>query len=295
MKILLIRTLREPLVHFLVLGAGLFVLFGAVNQRNANEPGRIVVAQSQIQHLATGFSRTWRRPPDAQEIEGLIRDYIREEVYYREAVGMGLDRDDSIVRRRLQQKLQFVSEDVALLAEPTEDDLRAFLESHPEKFRAAGHVSFIQVYLDPHRHRDGLARDAAALLARLRRVQSPNDVATVGDAFLLAGRFDKVPTTEVATLFGEKFAETLTRLPPGEWQGPVESGYGVHLVFVSERKQSALPALNEVRDNVRREWANLQRQKANEEFYQKLLSRYTVTIEAPPHVANAAVERVARQ
>jgi len=294
MKILFMRMLREPLVHFLVLGVALFTLFGAVNQRNAKNPGEIVVTQSQVQHLATGFSRTWRRPPDPQELEGLIRDHIREEVYYREAVAIGLDRDDSIVRRRLQQKLQFVSEDVALLAEPTEDDLRAFLESHPEKFRADGHITFRQAYLDPHRHGNNLARDTAALLARLRRIQSPSDGAPIGDAFLLADRFDEVPMREVATLFGEKFAETLTRLPAGEWQGPVESGYGTHMVFISGRTQSALPGLNEVRDKVRHEWANLQRQKANEEFFQKLLSRYTVTIE-PSRLANAGTENAAAQ
>jgi hypothetical protein len=277
----LTRLLHEPLVHFLVLGGALFLLFAAANQHSASEPGKIVVTQGQIEHLAVGFARTWRRPPSSEELEGLIRDFVREEVYYREAVAMGLDRDDTVIRRRLQQKLEFVSEDVASLAEPSDADLRALMGSHPHKFEAERRFTFSQVYLDPQRHRGSIARDAAVLRAQLQRNGADADLANAGDAFLLADRFEAFPRRELVKLFGEDFAVALDSLPIGDWEGPVASGYGSHLVRLIERTASRSPALDEVRDRVRREWADLQRQKANEAFFQKLIGQYTVVIERP--------------
>jgi len=275
------RILREPLAHFLVLGAALFLLFGTINRQGDREPANIVVSQAQINHLATGFARTWRRPPTAEELEGLVRDHIREEVYYREAIALGLDRDDAVIRRRLQQKLEFVSDDVASVAEPTDAELRAYLLAHGNKFRSDRRFTFSHVYLDPQRHQASIARDAADLLATVKKAGTSVDVSTVGDSFLLAHHFEEVPRSEVATLFGDKFAVTLDGLVVGEWQGPVESGYGVHLVNVSARTAPREPALDDVRDSVRREWGNAQRQQANEAFFQKLLSRYTVIVESP--------------
>jgi hypothetical protein len=275
------QMLREPLAHFLVLGAALFVLFGTINRHGGSEPANIVVSQAQINHLATGFARTWRRPPTAEELQGLVRDYVREEVYYREAVALGLDRDDSVIRRRLQQKLEFVSEDVASLAEPTDADLRAFLLAHGNKFRGDQRFTFSHVYLDPQRHQASISRDATDLLAKVKKAGTNVDVSMVGDSFLLAHHFEEVSRSEMATLFGDKFAIALDELALGEWQGPVESGYGVHLVNVSARTAPREPALDDVRDNVRREWANAQRTQANEAFFQKLLSRYTVIVESP--------------
>ena len=280
MKQRLMQILREPLAHFLVLGAALFLLFGTINRHGGSEPANIVVSQAQINHLATGFARTWRRPPTAEELEGLVRDFIREEVYYREAIALGLDRDDAVIRRRLQQKLEFVSEDVAALAEPTDADLRAYLLAHESKFRSDQRFTFSHVYLDPQRHQASISRDAADLLAKIKKAGTNVDVSTVGDSFLLAHHFEQVPRSEMATLFGDKFAVALDGLAVGEWQGPVESGYGMHLVNVSARTAPPAPALDDVRDNVRREWANAQRQQANEAFFQKLLSRYTVIVES---------------
>jgi len=275
------RILREPLAHFLVLGAALFLLFGTINRHGGSEPANIVLSQAQINHLATGFARTWRRPPTAEELQGLVRDYIREEVYYREAIALGLDRDDAVIRRRLQQKLEFVSDDVASLAEPTDADLHAYLLAHRNKFGSDQRFTFSHVYLDPERHQASISRDATDLLAKVKRAGTSVDLSTVGDSFLLAHDFEEVPRSEVATLFGDKFAVSLDGLVVGEWQGPVESGYGVHLVRLSARTAPREPALDDVRDNVRREWANAQRKRANEAFFEKLLSRYTIIVESP--------------
>jgi parvulin-like peptidyl-prolyl cis-trans isomerase-like protein len=274
------RFLKEPLAHFLLLGALIFAGHGLLGRDGARAPGRIVVSQGQLESMRVGFTRTWQRQPTREEWEGLIRDRVREEVYCREAMALGLDRDDTIIRRRLRQKMEFISDDIAARTPPTEADLGAYLAAHPESFRVEPRVTFRHVFLNPEKHGENLARDAARLLAQLRQAGARADAPALGDPFLLEHQFASVPASEVEKQFGKGFAATLGRIPAGEWRGPVESGYGVHLVWVSERAEGGLPALADVRDAVRREWDNGRRQEANEKFYQALLKSYTVTIEA---------------
>ena len=226
-------------------------------------------------------------------MEGLIRDYVREEVFAREAVALGLDKDDTIIRRRLRQKLEFISEDVAAHAEPTDEQLRAYLKEHPDTFRGDRRFTFSQVYLDPQRRGANLSRDAAQMLAQLRRPGSKADIATLGDSLMLENEFKALPASEVVKQFGEKFAAVLGEMPTGQWHGPIESGFGVHLVLLSERTDGSLPALEDVRAAVRREWTNARRMEANEKFYRTLLQRYTVTIERPEVAKSADGNQVA--
>ena len=226
--------LREPLLHFLLLAAAIFAVYDVAGKNAGGQPARIVITQGQIASMAEGFGRTWQRPPTTDELEGLIRDRVREEVYCREAVALGLDKDDPIIRRRLRQKLEFVTDDVATQAEPTDGELSAYLKTHPDRFRVERRFTFRQVYLDPERHGENLARDAAQLLARLDQADRGTDVSELGDPFLLEHGFDAVPAGEIAKQFGENFAAKLGDLPLGQWQGPVESGYGVHLVFIGD-------------------------------------------------------------
>jgi parvulin-like peptidyl-prolyl cis-trans isomerase-like protein len=280
------QLFREPLVHFLLLGAGLFVAFGLVGKRTSGESGKIVITQGQIEYLAAGYNRVHGRPALPEELEGLIRDYVREEVYCREALALGLDRDDPVIRNRLRLKMEFISDDVAAQAEPTDEQLRSYLREHPDAFGIEPRFTFSQVYLNPERHRENLTHDAAQLLMRLNQVGDKSDVSELGDPFLLEHTFVALAASEVAKQFGEKFAAKLGELPRDQWQGPVESGYGVHLVFVSETTEGHVPTLEEVRNAVRREWANARRLAANEKFYQEVLKRYTVTIE-PPQLTKA--------
>jgi hypothetical protein len=275
------KCLREPLLHFILLGAAMFVIDDLVSQERGGTPGHIIVTQGKIDSLAAMFARIWQRPPADQELEGLIQDDVREEVFYREALALGLDRDDPLIRRRLRQKMEFISEDFAAQAEPSDDDLRAYLQAHPEAFAVEPRVTFRQVYLDPLRRGAHLAGDVDRLLAELRHMGNTADPAALGDAFLLAHRFEGVAATEVRTIFGDTFAAGLSALTPGQWQGPVPSGYGVHLVYVVERAAGRIPDLAEVREAVRREWDNTRRLDANKTFYQTLLRWYTVTIERP--------------
>jgi hypothetical protein len=272
--------LKEPLLHFLLLGAALFIGYSLVNRSGGSrEPGEIVVSLGRVEHLAAGFATTRQRPPTDAELKGLIDDWVREEIATREAMALGLDKDDSVIRRRLRQKLEFVSDDLAAEIEPTDADLDAYLQAHPNSFRIEPRFTFTQVYFDPTKHGDNLARDTARVLAHLQSAASAADTSALGDSLLLERTFQATPRSEVGKQFGESFAAALDALAPGQWHGPIESGYGVHLVLVSERTAERLPALAEARDAVRREWTNVRRQEGNGRFYQELLKRYTVTIE----------------
>lgn len=279
------NLLREPLLHFLLLGVAIFVAYGVVSKRTGAELGKIVITHGQIENLAAGFTKAWHRPPTPEELTGLIQDRVREEIYSREAMALGLDKDDTIIRRRLRQKMEFISDDLAAQAEPSDADLEGYLKAHADKFRTDQRFSFRHVYLQPQKHGDHLASDAAQLLEKLKQAGDTADISSLGDSFLLGSAFDAESAADVAKQFGEKFATKLGEVPVGQWQGPVESGYGVHLVQVSERTEGRMPTLGDVRDVVRREWENTRRLEANEKFYQELRKRYAVTIEEQKPVA----------
>ncbi len=275
------RWIREPLVHFLVLGAGLFLLSSLVGDRAGERSDRIVVTAGHTEHLVQGWTRTWQRPPTSQEMEGLIEDYIKEEILYREALAMGLDKNDTIIRRRLRQKMEFLAEDVTAQAEPTDEELQTYLEMNPETFRVGATMSFTHIYLNRDKRGDAARRDAERLLARLAAGDGRVDPAKFGDPFLLPQEYKSLPESEVAKLFGREFTTRLLALKLGQWAGPVESGYGVHLVLLRQRAEGRTLELAEVRDAVRREWLAARRREANEAFLRRFRERYTVIVENP--------------
>jgi parvulin-like peptidyl-prolyl isomerase len=285
------KLAREPLLHFLLLGALIFVAYGLVSKHISSDPGKIVVTRGQLASMWEGFVRTRQREPNQVEWEGLIRQRVREEVYYREALALGLDKDDTIIRRRLQQKMEFVSDDVSAQAQPTDPDLNTYLQANPESFRAADKFTFRQVFLNHDKRGKNLKSDAAQLLAQLNRQGDRADISKLGDAIMLDHQYDALPAADVGRLFGDKFATTLGALPLGRWQGPVESAYGVHLVFVSERSGGQVPSLADVHDAVRREWEEARRLEAKDEFYRELLKHYTVTIEKPEPAKETVASR----
>jgi hypothetical protein len=162
------KIVREPLLHFLLLGAAIFVVYSMVSRISSGEPGKIVITQGQLESMLDNFTQTRQRPPTEVEWEGLIRDRVRQEVFYREALALDLDKDDLIIRRRLQQKMEFISDGAAAQAQPTDAELSAYLQAHPDLFRVDPRFAFRQVFLNPEKHGKNLARDAAQLLAELK-------------------------------------------------------------------------------------------------------------------------------
>jgi hypothetical protein len=276
--------LREPLVHFLLLGAVLFALDGwlrpsAVGAAAGAAP--IVVSQARIASLAQNFRRTWQRPPTKVELDGLVESYVKEEVMVREALALGLDRDDAIIRRRLQQKVEFVSEAASAAAPPSDAELAKYLADHADAFRVEPKVSFAQVYLDPRRRGAALQAEATRLLDALNAPR-PIDPARAGDALqLIEPRYENLGQAEAARLFGDGFAAAVVNQPPGRWAGPIASGYGAHLVRVEALVPGRVPALDEVRPLVEREWANARRQALAAAHYDKLRAKYRIEVQMP--------------
>jgi hypothetical protein len=275
------RLLREPLAQFLLLGGLLFLYFQWRGGSGGPGSTRIVITPGMIEHLTSGFARTWQRPPTDAELKGLIDDYVKEEIATREAVDMGLDRDDTIIRRRLRQKLEFLVEDAAGAAAPTHAELQAWLDKHPESFRAEPQVAFRQVYVNPERHGANFRADAEKLLARLRAAGPDASIDRLGDPTMLPVEQPLEPLREVSRSFGEEFAQELMKIEPGRWTGPVESPYGLHLVLVGERLAASLPELSTVRPQVERELTAERRKKELLALYERLLEKYTVEIEKP--------------
>lgn len=275
------RLLREPLLHFLILGALLFGLHGFLNQDEEFAAGHIVVTAGRIKNLAATFAKVWQRPPSPAELQGLIDEYVKEEVLNREAIALGLDRDDSVIRRRLEQKMEFLAEDVAAVTEPTEEELAGYLTDHPEEFRDEARFTFRHVYLNPGKRGERLDSDAAELLAQLKQSGSQAEITSLGDKPLLPREFTKETRSAVAAQFGQHFAEALDGLTPGEWSGPIGSGYGEHLVLLSRRIESHMPELDEVRSKVKRRLTYARKEEANRRILEQLLEKYEVTVEWP--------------
>jgi len=273
------RWLREPLLHFLIIGAGLFLLYQFVRGGIDTAPREIVITEPRIEALAENFGRTWMRPPTPQELRGLVDDYVKEEVFYREAIAMGLDRDDTVIRRRLRQKMEFVSEDTAATAEPTDAQLQQFLTQHPEKFVEPARVTFEQVFVSIEQRGDAAQSDAEQILAGLQAGRGPALPAEAGDATLLPAALADASPQEISGTFGDEFGKRLEAAPIDQWSGPIASTFGLHLVRVSARSASAVPTLADIRPVVVREWQAQQRALAGDTFYASLRSKYEVRYE----------------
>jgi hypothetical protein len=273
------RLAREPLVHFLLLGGLLFLFFAWRGGSGRAGSNHIVVTLGQIEHLASGFARTWQRPPTDAELGGLIDDYVKEEIANREAVAMGLDRGDAIVRRRLRQKLEFLVEYDSASSPPTDAELQAWWEAHPELLRTEPQVAFRQVYVSADRRGASTRAEAEELLAALRAGGPEVAIDGMGDPSLLPAEEPLGPLREVKRSFGEEFARKLAEIEPGRWSDPIESAYGLHLVLVRERVAAATPELASIRPLVERELLAERRESEIRAFYERLLEKYAVTIE----------------
>ena len=267
------RILTEPLLHFLLIGLVLLFAYEAI-QEDLPEDNKIIVNQNRIFQLNSIFAKKWQRPPTRQELEGLVNDYVLEEIYYREALRLGLDRDDTVIRRRLRQKMEFLSSDMVSIQDATEQQLTRFMQENPEKFRRQPEYSFSQVYFNPDKHSDidvdSLARE---------RLSNTGNATPVGDSSMLPANLANVTPKFIDSRFGQGFAQQLDGLNIGEWDGPVESGFGVHLVKVDKISPALMPQLDEIRTQVYNEWKHDQLQNLTRKMNERLLNNYQVTIE----------------
>ncbi|TDJ26063.1 MAG: hypothetical protein E2O60_01275 [Gammaproteobacteria bacterium] len=270
--------LREPLLHFLLIGAVLFFVFGQVGDP-VEVDNRIVVSQADLDILANDWLRRTGRPPSPQQVEQQLRQYIREQVLSREAVNLGLDRDDVIIRRRLAQKMQFLFDDLGQVPDPTEAELIAFMSQHVERFTLPGTLSFRHIFLDPDSRGEAIQEQAQQMLSRLQESSAAVDTSELGDQTLLPDQLGNETRQQVSNLFGDQFAERVYALPVNRWSGPVISGYGLHLVYVHARTAPRVQPLAEVRESVIRQWRTAKQQELNDLFYQGIQQRYEIILD----------------
>jgi len=268
--------LREPLFHFLAIGALIFAAYGFFGA-NEGDMRRIEIGPGQIDRLSEVFEAQWRRPPTTAELEGLIDQQVEEEILYREAVALGLDRDDTIVRRRLAQKMQFLIEDTAVPPEPTQAQLEAYFDAHAGEFQVPPFLSFTHVYFSSDRRPDAEVEAQRQLNAIGAAARAPDR----GDAFMLNYDYADVSRDEVARLFGVEFADTVFELPVGSWQGPVRSGYGYHLVRIVAKTVPLPPVYSDVEAEVLSAWLDAERRRTNTETLEKIKASYDIVIAAP--------------
>ncbi len=276
------RFFREPLVHFLIIGAALFVLYGLWGQQDSQEQERtITITTGEIAWLTDAWEKRWMRPPTSEERQGLIDQYLREMILYREAVAMGLDRDDSVIRRRLAQKLEFLSQDLISPQPPTDDELQAYFTEHLERYQAPDIVTMTHVFIDPDLRGEQTLVDAEEIKVKLIALKEPpNDAQAYGDSFMLQSYYPERSEAELLKLFGSGFARSVFELEPAQWHGPVLSGYGTHLVYVHDHQKTEPPLFADAEEQVRLEWESDKRKELNEQFVDSMIARYDVIIEA---------------
>jgi len=279
------RFLREPLLHFLLLGALLFAIYSFTQGgRTASAPSReIRLTPDELAQLVLLFQAQWRREPTQEEFSRMVENKIQGEILYREALAMGLDKGDEIVKRRMAQKMQFLAEDVAAAREPTAAELKSWFEKNSAMFAQPNRVSFRHLYFSPDRRGARAREDASNAGAKL--AGQPQDARLAGS---LADRFmfqdfyrDRAPE-QLGREFGPQFALAVAKLAPGSWQGPIESGFGWHLVFVDTVIPGRVPEFEEIEADVKTAWLAEQKAQAWEKAYKDMRAKYTVLLPAPP-------------
>jgi hypothetical protein len=287
------RWLGEPLVQFLLIGAILFLGYQVLNPSpEAGRPStRVELAEDDVRQMSVAWLAQGRPAPTPEQMRNLVEMRIREEILFREALALGLDKGDTIVKRRLAQKMEFLFEDVSALREPTREELKAWFEKNAERFALAPRASFRHLYFSPDRRGMRAREDAARALDKLRgKPASAPDGAALADRFMFQDYYGDRSLEEMAKLFGPRFAETLLRQPPGSWQGPIESGYGWHLVWVDSATPRRVPVFEEVEAEVKTEWIGDQRAETRRRAYEAMRARYEIVLPAPARQdASAAV------
>ncbi len=273
MKPLVLRLLREPLFHFLAVGGLMFAIFTAMNGASEPPPHVIVITPERIDQIAAGFESVWRRKPTEDELDALIEEDVREEVYYREAMALGLDRNDAIVRQRLRLKMEFLMDSTANAVDPVAGELEAYFAANKETYRLEPRLAFEQIYLGENSSPDTIARALSVLQS-----DPTVDPLTLGEHTLLPAELGLSSADVVFGVFGKGFFEQLAELPPGVWTGPVASTYGTHLVRIVDSLSTRTPRLEEVRKDVLRDWKTAKADEIRDRDYAGRRARFVIEI-----------------
>jgi peptidyl-prolyl cis-trans isomerase C len=284
------RLMREPLVHFLLIGVALFVVYSWIHRGQSSiEPSHeIALSFDELRTMDLLFESQWRRQPTGEEFNAMLENKIQEEILYREGLAMGLDKEDTIVKRRMAQKMQFLAEDVASAHEPSTKELRAWFATNSEKFALPSRATFRHLFFSFDKRGQNAQAEAAAALVKLAgEPENTPLAATLSDPFMFQDYYADRPPLELAKEFGPTFAVGVFKLKPRSWQGPIESGFGWHLVFIDSIIPGHIPAFEEIEPEVKTAWLGYQKEKAWREAYARMRARYTVLLPAAPDQPSA--------
>ena len=278
------RFWREPLIHFFILGLSVFGLHAVLDRKPeaiVNDPYLVEVSSADIEWLRNIFTKQMGREPTVRDLRGQVNQLIREQILSREAVAMGLDEGDIVVRRRLAQKMEFLFKDLSAMTEPTEDELRKYFFENRWKYEIPPQVTFTQVYFSVENRGVKGAKQAAQAL--IKEDGDPNKVSTLGDASILSPGCRQCGEKEIRNRFGTDFAEAVKNLKPGSWNGPVKSAYGFHAVYINERQDTKLPKFRDIIDRIKNDWMSAKREEYTRRVYGEIRSRYRVLVEGLPY------------
>lgn len=277
------RFLKEPLLHFLIVGVGLFGSYHFLNPDQPNGAGSqtIVLTEDDVRQLAISWLAQGRSTPTADQVKGLVDQKVTEEILFREAVSLGLDRDDEVVKRRLAQKMDFLAADVANMQEPSTEQLKTWFGANAQSFALPAHATFRHLYFSSDKHGKN-TQAAAATALKLVAGKSPDTpgVAALGDDFMFQNHYGDATPDQMAKEFGPAFSKALFQLKPGHWEGPVQSGYGWHLVWIDSIDPGRIPTFDEVQPNVKAAWVEDRYKEIKQSALDEMRSRYSVVL--PP-------------
>lgn len=265
------RILKEPLFHFILIGIAIFFWFAWVSPRQdiVEETDTITIDGNDVALLTTRFETSWNRPPTQDELRALIEATVREEVLVREARKLGLDQGDQVIRARLAQKMDFLTDAIAASVEPEDDVLQTYLEENPERFTTRPQIAFDQVYL-------GQTVEPEVIKNAIASVNGLDDWDSFGQTTLLPKSMPLSTARVVDSNFGIGFSSSLGTLEPGIWSGPVQSAFGIHLVRITDKRAPERPKLDEVRDSVLLEWRRETGADLAQAQYENLASSYRI-------------------
>jgi len=271
------RILQEPLVHFLLLGGLIFVLYGFLNRNNENpESNTIIIQDSDVVRLTKAYQQSWNKTPDAATLKDLIENEVESEMLYREALRLNLDHNDEIIRRRLKQKYEFLVKDLAVSSTPTEEELRQFYKENPANYQSSVRLSFHQIYFSPDLRSNPL-KDANAFYEQVKsKAIEDIEVSKEGDAFHLQSYYANRDFASVRQVFGKDFANTIFEKPQSAWLTPVSSGYGVHIVYVSDISDGAVIDFENVKEQVLQDWQQEKLAVYNKNLLDNLTKQYEI-------------------
>jgi peptidyl-prolyl cis-trans isomerase C len=282
--------LQEPLLHFLLIGALLFAGYAIVQRHNGGSPSskQIDLTSDDLRQIDAYFESQWHRPPTSEEFAAMVETRVQEEVLYREGLAMGLDKDDTIVKRRIAQKVHFLAEDVASAHEPTTAELKAWYKANSRTFALPSRTTFRHLYFSPDRRGQKAREDATKALARISgQPEDSRSAASVADPFMFQDYYGDRTAEQLAKDFGPEFAQAIFQLKPGSWQGPIESGYGWHLVFINSFTSGRIPAFEEIEPDIKTAWLADQKQRAWDKAYAEMRAKYAVFLPSQPETQSA--------